>query len=229
MPPGRIGRGKFRAPEMRVVAAREAGRLLAEHGPADLQGLLEALHALGDRREVEAVARVLVVVPGRADAEDGPARGDDVEGRHHLGQIGRVAVGDARHHRAEAGPLGPRRDGGEQRVAPRAWDRCGVRRCRSGRSGPSPTPSRSPDSSAATAIWATRSNSSPSATPAKVKFGICRPKRVTRMAPDLPAAVARASRSIAKDDDVPTIAPDWHNRGRVVSIRGGELAARFAG
>ena len=99
-----------------VVAPGEAGSLLREHGPADLERLFEALHALGDWREAEAVTCVLVVVPSRADAENGPTRGDDVESCHDLGQVGRVAVGDAGHHRAEAGALGPGGDRSEEGV-----------------------------------------------------------------------------------------------------------------
>ena len=87
-----------------VVAAVERRRLLGEHGPADLQRLLQPVQPLAGGREVEAQSLVLDVVPGRADAEDGPARADDVERRHDLGQVRRVAVGDAGHHGAEPHP-----------------------------------------------------------------------------------------------------------------------------
>ena len=98
------------------MPAGEAGSLLAEHGPADLQCLFQALHALGDRRESEAVACVLVLVPCRADAENGPTGGDDIERRHNLGQVGGVAVGDAGHHGAEAGPRCASGDRSKKRV-----------------------------------------------------------------------------------------------------------------
>src|SRR5581483_9156202 len=99
-----------------VVAALERRRRLGEHGPADLEGLLEAVEALAGGREVVAVAGVLVVVPGRPDPEDGPAGGDDVEGGDDLGQQRRVAVGDAGHHRAERRPRRAGGEGPEQRV-----------------------------------------------------------------------------------------------------------------
>ena len=99
-----------------VVAAVERRRLLGEHGPADLQRLLQAVEPLAGRREVEAQALVLHVVPGRPDAEDGPSRADDVERRHDLGQVGRVAVGDAGDHGAEPHPRRLRRQGTEQGV-----------------------------------------------------------------------------------------------------------------
>ena len=72
-PAGRTGRGTLRASWTRVVAAVEGRRLLGEHGPADLQRLVESVEPLPDRWEVEAQPLVLDVVPRRADAEDGPA------------------------------------------------------------------------------------------------------------------------------------------------------------
>ena len=94
-----------------VVAAVERRRILGEHGPADLQCLLQPVQPLPVRREIEAQAFVLHVVPGRADTEDGPPRAEDVERRHDLGQVGRVPVGDAGHHGAQpdARGLGRRR------------------------------------------------------------------------------------------------------------------------
>ena len=48
---------------------------------------------------------MLDVVPGAADAEDGPAPRDDVERRDDLGQDAGVAVGHAGDERAELHPL----------------------------------------------------------------------------------------------------------------------------
>jgi len=48
-----------------VVLPLEAGPLLGEHEPADRERLVEAVHSLADRREVEAVAEVLGLVSRR--------------------------------------------------------------------------------------------------------------------------------------------------------------------
>ena len=99
-----------------VVAAVESRGFFGEHGPADLQRLLQAVEPLAGRGEVEAQALVLHVVPRRSDAENGPSRADDVERRHDLGQVGRVAVGDAGHHGAQPHARRLRRQRAEQRV-----------------------------------------------------------------------------------------------------------------
>ena len=62
-----------------VVLALEGGPLAPEHGPADLQGLLEPLEPLLHRREVDPEPGVLHVEPGRADPEEGPTARDHVE------------------------------------------------------------------------------------------------------------------------------------------------------
>ena len=69
--------------------------VVAPHLEADLQRLLEALEALGQRRERHAEAEVLALVPGGTDAELGPAAREHVEGGDDLGQQPGVAVGDA--------------------------------------------------------------------------------------------------------------------------------------
>ena len=91
-----------------VVGAGERGRLLGEHGPADLQRLLQPVQPFAGRREVEPEALVLDVVPGRPDPEDRPPRTDDVEGGDDLGQVRRVAVRHPGHHGAEPDPRGQR-------------------------------------------------------------------------------------------------------------------------
>ena len=99
-----------------VVPALEGGLFLGEHGPADLDRLLEPAQALPGRGELEPQSFVFVFVPRGPDTEDGPARGHDVEGGDDLGQVGRVSVRHARDHGAEGGPRGPRGDAAEQRV-----------------------------------------------------------------------------------------------------------------
>jgi hypothetical protein len=68
--------------------------VVAPHLQADLQRLLEALEALGDRWVRHAEPAVLALVPGGADAELGAATGEDVEGGDDLGQQAGMAVRD---------------------------------------------------------------------------------------------------------------------------------------
>jgi hypothetical protein len=74
-------------------------------------------HSLADGREVEAESGVLLLVPGGADAEDGAAAGDHVEGGDHLGEQRRVPVGHAGDERAEPDALRAGGERAEQRVA----------------------------------------------------------------------------------------------------------------
>ena len=62
-----------------VVAALERRPVLGEHRLRDRQRLVEAVHPLADRREVEPEAVVLGLEPRRAEAEDRAAAGDHVE------------------------------------------------------------------------------------------------------------------------------------------------------
>src|ERR1019366_5681920 len=55
-----------------IVLAREARPVLGEHQVADGERLAESVHPLADGRKLEAVAPVLGLVPGCADAQDGP-------------------------------------------------------------------------------------------------------------------------------------------------------------
>ena len=85
----------------RVVAAREAERLRVERAADDLELLGVAVEAVARGLEREAVARVLVLVPARAEPELDPAAGD-VVGRDGLArQHRRVAEGRGRDQRAE--------------------------------------------------------------------------------------------------------------------------------
>jgi hypothetical protein len=84
-----------------VEAPLERRPLLGEHPSADRERLVQAVHPLADPREVEAVALVLRLVPGRPDPQDRPAARDDVQRGHGLGEKRRVAVGDAGDQRPQ--------------------------------------------------------------------------------------------------------------------------------
>ena len=96
-----------------VVAALEARTVLGEHRAADRERLVEPVHPLADGREVEPVAAMLVLVPGRPESQHRAAAGQHVQRRDHLRQQGRVPVRDTRHERRELylrGSLGERRE-----------------------------------------------------------------------------------------------------------------------
>ena len=98
-----------------VVASFEARAFRCEHQPGDLKRLVEAVHTLPHRREIKAVAAMLVRVPGCTEAQNGAASGDDVERRNDFCQQGRIAVRDARNQCCEADPgraTGQRGEGG---------------------------------------------------------------------------------------------------------------------
>ena len=100
-----------------VVVALEARPFLGEHELGDRQRLLEAVHPLLHRREVDPVADVLLLVPGGADAEDRPATRQHVQRRDLLGEHRRIAVRDAGHERAQADRRGLAGQRGEDRPA----------------------------------------------------------------------------------------------------------------
>ena len=100
-----------------VVLALEARPFLREHELGDGQRLLEAVHPLLHRREVDPVADVLLLVPGGPDAEDGPAARQHVQRRDLLGEHRRIAVRDAGHERAQADRRGLAGQRGEDRPA----------------------------------------------------------------------------------------------------------------
>ena len=105
-----------------VVATLERRAVLGEHRAHDRECLVEPVHPLAKGRKVEAVARVLDVVPGCAEPEDRPATRQDVEGRRGLREQRRVAVRDAGHERAQpdaarfAGERGKDRPALEHRI-----------------------------------------------------------------------------------------------------------------
>ena len=95
--PGQRLRRVERALERVVLAA--VGLLVAvPHLQADLQGLLQPLEALRDRRERDAEPARLLLVPGRPDAEPRPAVRQHVEGGDDLGQDARLPVDHAGDH-----------------------------------------------------------------------------------------------------------------------------------
>ena len=78
--------------------------------------LLKALEPLGDRREEQAEARGLVLVPRRADAEDRAPAGQHVKRCHGLGEQAGLAVDDGGHHGEQLDALGLGREPAERGV-----------------------------------------------------------------------------------------------------------------
>lgn len=105
------------------VASFEAEALLAPQALQDLRSFLERLHALCQRRERVAVALELGLEPARAEADDGAAVRDVIDGRDLLREDGGIAEEGRRDQRSEADTLGLGAHGGE--LAPRLEDRQG--------------------------------------------------------------------------------------------------------
>ena len=81
--------------------ASSRAALALEHRVADLQGLLEHLEAVRERREREPEGPRLPLVPGRPDPEPRSSAREDIEGRRGLHpQAGRAVV-DATDHQPE--------------------------------------------------------------------------------------------------------------------------------
>ena len=99
------------------VLAVERGRGVAEQPDDDLDALVEAVHALLQRRQRDAVRVALLLVPARAEPDLEPALGDDVDGRGHVGQHRRMAVDHARDLAADPDPPGGLPHGGQHRPA----------------------------------------------------------------------------------------------------------------
>ncbi len=99
-----------------VVSAGEANVIAGEHGPADLNRLLQHVQAHPRTRIVNAETLVLNLIPGAPNAEDGPAPRDDIQRRDDLGQDTGVAIGHAGDQRAELHPPGQRSQRPEQGV-----------------------------------------------------------------------------------------------------------------
>src|SRR5439155_10910027 len=88
-----------------VVAPAEGGRVLGHERLDELDGLIQAFEPFPSRRERNAELAMLAFMPCRSDPElEAPAR-DMVDGDPLRGEYGRVAVGHARHQRAQAYPV----------------------------------------------------------------------------------------------------------------------------
>jgi hypothetical protein len=81
-----------------------------------VEGVLQHLEPHGGAGEVEAEGLVLLLEPGGADAEDGPALRHHVEGGDDLGQQRRVPVGDAGDQGGQVDGAGAGGQTAEQRV-----------------------------------------------------------------------------------------------------------------
>ena len=127
----------------RVVLPGEVRRGVGQQPDDDLERLVEAVEALLQRRQVDAVGRALLLVPTGAEAELEAALRHDVDRGGHVREHRRVAVhvaGDEHSHPHPLGRLGQR---GERGPALRGRGRSSPRRSdRSGRTA-RPTP-RSP-------------------------------------------------------------------------------------
>ena len=97
-------------PRQLIVPALIRGLVAAPHLQADLERFLQPLEPLGDRRERDAQAPGLLLIPGRADAKPRTAAGQHVERGHDLRQDSRVPVDGAGH---EGDQLCPGRAAGQ--------------------------------------------------------------------------------------------------------------------
>ena len=85
------------------MLAVERSLIIAPHLRADAQGLLQPLEALGQRREEQAQAAGLLLVPGGPDAEHRPAARQDIKGRHRPGPLNDLTPGAAPSRRERPG------------------------------------------------------------------------------------------------------------------------------
>ncbi len=98
------------------MLALEGPVVVAPHLLADAHGLVEPLEALARRREQQAEAARLLLVPGRADAEPAAPAGDDVERRRALREQPGIAVDDGSHEDVQPHPLRQAGEVSERRV-----------------------------------------------------------------------------------------------------------------
>ena len=111
---GRRGEAQAVGP---VPRARVRDLLTVQQRAHDLERLLQPVEAVAEApSELDAVRRVLALVPSPAEAQDRPAAADVVDGRDRLGDEARVPEGDGAHEQAEPDATGHRRPGSEARV-----------------------------------------------------------------------------------------------------------------
>src|SRR6185436_5974105 len=96
----------------RVVLPLVRHALAVEQRADDLRSLREPARALAGRSEIDPVGLVLRLIPYGPDPTDRAAVRDLIQRRGDVRDDGRMAIGDARHHRPEANAL---RDRGESR------------------------------------------------------------------------------------------------------------------
>ena len=113
--PGPLDGARHEARIVELVVPTPEGRPLLAHQQADdLDGLLEPVDPLRSRRQVDAVAAVLVLVPPGADPEDQSPAADVVDGDRLLEQDRGMPERVARHEHAQADARRLRRDRREQ-------------------------------------------------------------------------------------------------------------------
>ena len=97
-----------------VVPALERGAVLPHQQADDLDRLLEPVDALRCRRQLDAVAAMLVLVPPGPDPQRQAPAADVVDGDRLLEQDRGMAERVARHEHTQADARRPRRDRREQ-------------------------------------------------------------------------------------------------------------------
>lgn len=100
-----------------VVLSGKGAVVAAPHLQADPQRFLQPLETLGQWRKGHAEARVLALVPCRAEAEFRTALREHVERGDDLGEQAGVPVGHARDQQPQAQCRGQAREEAERRVA----------------------------------------------------------------------------------------------------------------
>src|SRR5262245_25833389 len=85
-----------------VVAPLERRAPFLPQRADHLAGLVQPLESLAHRVEGNAVRLVLVLLPARAQSEEEPPAGDDIDLRGHLGDDRRMAIGITENDRAYA-------------------------------------------------------------------------------------------------------------------------------
>ncbi len=98
-----------------VVGTGEVGNRLGQQQVDHLEGLVEAVEPLTQRREVDAVCLVLLLIPPGAKTQLEAAARDHIDRRRHVCQHRRVAIRVPGDHHPEPQALGHRRHRSEDR------------------------------------------------------------------------------------------------------------------